>query len=179
MANSLQDQLLKSGLVTDKAVKQVKRAKKKAQRQLPKGQEVENETREAVLRAREEQARRDRERNQALQEAAARKAVAAQIRQLVEAHRIDRGRGDKPYQFPDERKIKKIFVRSEQLEQLARGQIGIARLGADYELIPAAIARKLRERDERAVLVLQEKTALAENEEDPYADYPIPDDLMW
>ena len=179
MSKSLQDQLLNAGLVTEKAVKQHQRSKKKAARQLPKGQTLEDEANRLAREALEERARLDRERNLELQKAAQQKALKAQIRQLLEAHQIDRRGGDQAYQFADERKVKKIYVRAAQHAQLSRGQIGIARLGDDYALIPAAIAAKIRERDARVVLVLNEKTALQVDEDDPYADYPIPDDLMW
>lgn len=179
MSKSLQDQLLKAGLVTEKAVKQHQRSKKKAVRQLPKGQVVEDEAKRLAREALEERARLDRERNLELQKAAQQRALMAQIRQLLETNRIDRRGGDLAYQFVDDRKVKKILVRAAQHEQLCRGQIGIARLDDDYVLIPAAIAAKIRERDEGAVLVLHQKTALPADEEDPYADYPIPDDLMW
>lgn len=181
MSKSLQDQLLKAGLVDEKKLKQAKRAQKKQAKQLPKGQSAVNETREVARQALEERARADRERNLALQADAELRAVAAQIKQMIQAHRIERGRGDVPYQFVDGTKIKKLYASSQQQDQLARGQIAIARLGEGYELIPARIAAKIQERDESAILVLHDKSQQQDQDEedDPYADYPIPDDLMW
>lgn len=179
MSNSLQDQLLKAGLVTEKKVKQHKRSQKKQAKQLPKGQVIVDETAVAAQQSREALATRDRERNRELQEVARVKAIRGQIRQMIEVNRIDRSGGDQSYQFAYEGKIKKIFVRREQHEQLARGQTGIARLDDRFEIIPAPIAQKIRERDEGAVLVLNEKQADKVDGDDPYADYPIPDDLMW
>jgi uncharacterized protein YaiL (DUF2058 family) len=44
--------------------------------------------------------------------------------------------------------------------------------------VPAAIAEKIRERDERAVVKLnQSETPVDEN--DPYKDFVVPDDLKW
>ena len=179
MSNSLQDQLLKAGLVNEKKLKQHKRAKKKQSKLQPKGHEPESEASIIARQTRDERARKDREHNLALRAAAEEKAVASQIRQMIEDHRIDRSRGDIAYQFVDQGKIKKLYVNAEQQGQLSRGQIGIAKLDDAYQLIPANVAAKIQQRDQAAVLFLQEKSDQQTDEDDPYADYPIPDDLMW
>lgn len=177
MALSLQEQLLKQGLVDEKKVKQAKQDKRRKDRQNKQKPPEPNEVAERARAARAEQAERDRQANRERQEEANRKAIAAQIRQLVETHRLTRDRGTVDYQFVDSKKIKKILVSEVQQDQLARGRIAIARFGDSYELVPAAIAEKIRQRDEATVVVLN--VAAVEDEDDPYADYPIPDDLMW
>ncbi len=77
-----------------------------------------------------------------------------------------------------DKKIKKLNVTGKQQDQLARGLIAIVLLGEGYELVPAAIADKIRQRDPEVVLLLNEKGD-GDDGDDPYADYPIPDDLMW
>ncbi|HKK57204.1 DUF2058 family protein, partial [Marinobacter sp.] len=39
--------------------------------------------------------------------------------------------------------------------------------------------RKIMERDETAVIALHERQADDQGDDDPYAGYEIPDDLMW
>lgn len=179
MALSLQEQLLKQGLVDEKKAKQIKQDKRRKNRQEKQKPPAPNETADRARQARAEQAERDRQANRARQAEAERKAIAAQIRQLVESHRLPRasGQDEVDYQFVDGKKIKKILVTAIQQDQLARGRIGIARHGETYELVPAAIAEKIRQRDEGTVVLLND--AKTSDEEDPYADYPIPDDLMW
>ena len=180
MALSLQEQLLKQGLVDDKKAKQVKQEQRKKTKQQKQKPPQPNETAERARAARAEQAERDRQANRERQLEADRKAIAAQIRQLVETHRLGRDSREQPevdYQFVDGKKIKKILVTQVQQDQLARGRIAIARLGERYELVPANIAEKVRQRDEQTIVLLN--TVSAEDEDDPYADYPIPDDLMW
>lgn len=177
MALSLQEQLLKQGLVDDKKAKQVKQEKRRKDRQGKQKPPAPNETAERARAARAEQAEKDRQANRERQLEADRRAVAAQIRQLVESHRLTRNQGEIDYQFVDQKKIKKILVSGVQQDQLARGRIAIARFGESYELVPANIAEKIRQRDEQTIVVLN--TAAVEDEDDPYADYPIPDDLMW
>ena len=41
------------------------------------------------------------------------------------------------------------------------------------------VAEKIRQRDDAPILVLNERGAQDVDEDDPYKDFPIPDDLMW
>ena len=48
--------------------------------------------------------------------------------------------------------------------------------------MPTAVAEKIKQRDESLVVMLTENTGVnadQEDEDDPYADFKIPDDLMW
>src|SRR5690606_6197973 len=82
MSSSLRDQLLKVGLVTEEQVKKAEQAARRPQPRKPKP------TPSAADRARAEKAERDRELNRRKAEKAEAKARAAQIRQIVEQHRI-------------------------------------------------------------------------------------------
>ncbi|MGB5458181.1 MAG: DUF2058 family protein [Gammaproteobacteria bacterium] len=63
-------------------------------------------------------------------------------------------------------------------QQIIAGKLGIARIEGRYELVPLAIAEKiLRRNEKRIVLFSEEDQAVDEN--DPYADYKVPDDLTW
>jgi uncharacterized protein YaiL (DUF2058 family) len=177
---SLQDQLLKAGVVDDKKAKKLAREKRKETRSQPKGHERVDEARELAQRAIAEKAERDRELNRQQQAREELKAIQAQIVQLIMMNRIERQGGDIAYQFTDGRKIKKIRVTPQQQDELARGRVAIARLGEEYVLVPAAAARKIMQRDEsRVVLLNADQPRAGEPEDDPYAAYQIPDDLMW
>ncbi len=175
---SLQEQLLQAGIVDQKKAKQLQKEKRKAAKQ-PKGQVRVDETKEAAARALQEKAERDREINRKRQAEADKKAIQAQIVQLITLNRIDRKRGEVAYQFTDGKKIKKLYVTDTLQAQLSRGQIAIARLGEGYELVPATIAEKIAQRDESYVVLHHQKSDSVIDEDDPYADYQIPDDLMW
>ena len=176
---SLQDQLLKAGIVDKKKAKQVKHDKHKQIKQQPKGRVAEDEAKVLARKALEEKAARDREINRQRQEQAQQKAIAAQIVQLVDLNRIDRRQGDQPYQFTDERRIKKLFVTAGQQQQLVDGLVAIVRHGEGYELVPAGVADKIRQRDEAAVVVHNVRSGAVDSEDDPYAEFQVPDDLMW
>jgi len=176
---SLQDQLLQSGLINDKKAKKLKQEKRKQAKQQPKGSVQVNEAREQAKRQLADKAERARQFNLKAKAVAEEKAIHAQIVQLITVNRIARNSGELPYQFSDGKKIKKIFVTSVLSEQLSKGKIAIAKLGERYELVPVAVADKISQRSEN-IIVLRNDTPSAEiDEDDPYADYQIPDDLMW
>jgi len=179
---SLQDQLLKAGLADEnkaKAVRKEKRDQQKKQKQQPKGTKQVNETQERARQAREEKAARDRKLNEERQQAANRKAIRAQIRQLVNTNKLDRKFGEATYQFTHGSKIKKLYVEEAMVDQLSRGRLAIVCLDDNYEVVPEAVARKIMERDEEAVVVLHERRTDDAADDDPYAGFEIPDDLMW
>lgn len=179
MAVSLKDQLLKAGLADAKRGRQAEHAK----RQQAKGRTDGDSATELARKVRTEQAEKDREANRLLVLQQEQKAVSAQIRQLIEAHRLPRADSELSYQFTDERKVKKLVVTEPQQYQLIHGQIAIARLDERYELVPTVVAEKIRQRDASFIIVLNERAQRAPEDQvvadDPYADYPIPDDLMW
>jgi uncharacterized protein YaiL (DUF2058 family) len=176
---SLQDQLLKAGIVDKKKAKNIKKEQRKQAKQQPKGSVQVDEAKEAAKRTLAEKVERDRQVNKHLQAEAEKKAIHAQIIQLVSLNRIDRQQGDVAYQFTDQKKIKKIYLTAALQEQLIKGKIAIVKLAEQFDLVPAPVAEKIRQRDE-SIVVLQNSNDSAEiDEDDPYADYQIPDDLMW
>ncbi len=176
---SLQDQLLNAGLVDQKKAKQIKQQKRKANKQ-NKGKPQLDEGKIAAQQALAKKAERDRELNRQRNALAEEKALQAQITQLITLNRIDRAQGELAYQFTDGKKIKKLYVNELLQNQLIKGIIAIVKLGESYELVPKAIAEKIAQRDQAAVLVLNEPSQQdTVDEDDPYAAYQIPDDLMW
>lgn len=186
---SLQDQLLKAGMVDEKKAKKIQKQQRKdakAQKQQAKGQQPqESESKQLARKVQAERAAKDKEINRQRELAAEEKAIAAQIKQLINTNKIARPKGnddsDISYQFSHGKKIKKVYVSPALQQQLINGVICIVANGKQYELVPAVIAEKIKQRDEKAVLVhnAANTSGDAPDEEDPYADYQIPDDLMW
>ncbi|WBU39779.1 MULTISPECIES: DUF2058 domain-containing protein [Marinobacter] len=176
---SLQEQLLKAGLADEKKAKSIRNEKRKQRKQQPKGAVQVNEAEERARQARLEKAERDRQLNLERQKEAEKKAIQAQIRQLIETNRLDRSRGETSYQFVDGKKIKKILVDDTMVDQLSRGRLAIVAIGDNYEVVPDKVARKIMERDETAVISMHDRKHDDAGEDDPYAGYEIPDDLMW
>ncbi len=179
MANSFGDQFLKAGLVNKAQLNKAKKSKSRQQKQQNKQKvEVIDEAAVAARQAAAEKAARDRELNRQQKEEAERRAIQAQVRQLVELNRLPRDDGELGYNFQDGTAIKKIFVSQEVHDKLVRGLLAIARLDEHYEVIPSVVAEKIMLRDPSCI-VSNATTQLQEGEGDPYADYKVPDDLMW
>ncbi|CAA0092599.1 Uncharacterised protein [Zhongshania aliphaticivorans] len=178
---SLQEQLLKAGMVDKKKAKKINQEKRKQVKQAKgTGQVIVDESKEAAKRALAEKAERDRDMNRLRQVEADKKAIQAQIIQLITLNKIDRSKGEIAYQFTDGKKIKKLYIDALLQTQLIKGVIALVKLKDGYELVPAAIAEKVKQRDESAILVHNIKVSNDEvDEDDPYAAYQIPDDLMW
>lgn len=180
--SSLLDQLKNAGLVDDKKAKQTQKEKRKQQKQARRTGEVTDDIKQSAEQARLAKAERDRELNREREALARQKAIAAQIRQLVQTHsqpRQLRGEAEVEHNFTDHRKIKKIRLSTSVQQQVIRGQLAIVRQGEDYALVPRVVADKIAERDEQAVVVANTRTEDNLAEDDPYKDYVIPDDLMW
>ncbi len=179
---SLQDQLLKAGLIDAKKAKQANKEKRKETNVARRSsEEVVDEVRQSAEQARLEKIERDRELNRQRDLELQQKAIAAQIKQLIENHRQAKGagNGDVEYNFTDGKLIKKMRVSPLVLEQIARGLLAVVKLGEGYELVPRIVADKIAQRDDKFVVVANTKQDNKVDEDDPYKDYVIPDDLMW
>lgn len=180
MANSLQEQLLKAGLVEKKQVRDFNKDRRKQEQYQRKHRiEVEDENKAQVQRSLEEKAERDRQLNFERDEQIRHKAIIAQIKQLIQTSRVSRDGADLPYNFKDGTTIKKILVTGPMLNQLSNGWLAIVKFDDKYEVVPKAVAEKIRQRDERYVIVSNTAQPTEDDADDPYAAYKVPDDLMW
>lgn len=187
MSKSLQQQLLKKGLIDSKKANAISSEKRKALKQQRKQKTGTVDARQATAQYAREQARlaqqaRDRELNRQRQELADKKAVQAQIIQLVDRYKLDRDSAGLEYNFSDQKVVRKILVTPSMSKELSRGRLCIARIGESCEVIPRPIADKIRERDAAAIVVDYETGQDATDthpDDDYYAQFEIPDDLIW
>ena len=177
--NSLKDQLLKAGL----APKKDKKPQAKKKKAPTKAKKHRNATSESTLRAQRamlDKAKKDKKLNEKRQAEAAKKALAAQIKQLVDGSKLDRADGETAYHFTYKKKVKSIYVTTEQQLQLSRDQIVIIATGVEsFEVVPKLVAEKIAERDASSVIKNDAPVETVAPEDDPYSDYEIPDDLVW
>jgi len=195
MNTSLRDQLLKVGLVTEKQARQA--TQQEQQRQVrersrsrpnpggqasaaPKGGAPVVQPSPAVQQTQAAKLARDKELNRRREDKAQRKARMAEIERIVEQNRLPRLETDDHYSFIDGKKIRRMSVDAQRREQLTRGDLAIVRYKGHYAVVPAAIAERIRERDENMVVRhRQEQAPAAPAADDPYKDFVVPDDLMW
>lgn len=181
-ANPLQEQLLKAGLVKKSRVADVAREQNKARH--AKGPSGPSETQVEAERVRAEKAERDRTL------AAERKArlriteLLAQARQIIEDKKVPRT-GEIEYRFTADGAIRTLLVNDDLRKMLSSGALVIARLGERYELLPRTAGDKVRERD-ASMIVLDhrhatdaEPSTTSSDDDAYYAQFQVPDDLVW
>ncbi|AIW15711.1 DUF2058 domain-containing protein [Vibrio tubiashii] len=169
---TLQEQMLKAGLVNEKKLKKAKKGSKKSRVQA-------REVKAAVEENKRQQQERDKALSEEQKEQRLSKEIKAQIKQLIEMNTIDQKDGEIKYNFTDGTLVKAIYVEQLIRDQLAKGILSIARTDETYVVIPSSVAKKIAMRDESVII---EQNAPAEDipaEDDPYADFVVPDDLMW
>lgn len=185
MGNALRDQLLKAGLVNEKQAKKAAKEKQKETFvQQTQGKSTGADANKLkAQQAQAEKIERDRQLNQQRQVQAEKKAVAAQIRQLVEQHREAKGEAsDTPFNFIDRGKVKRLYVSDQVRQKIALGKLAVVRLEEAYELVPSEAAEKIRQRDAECIVVFnhpQAESSVEAKDDDPYAKFQVPDDLMW
>lgn len=187
--SSLQEQLLKAGLVDENKLKQANREKHKSSNQArrSKGKAARNKPpaeKTDAQKIKEQRIARDRDLNEKRLQALEQKAIAAQVRQLVETGKVDRSKGDIPYSFVYRNKVKKMYIGETEKNGLTAGRLAIVTLvinheGRRFELVPMEVAQKIAERDPEALIELNQQDDTGDGSDDPYADYKIPDDLTW
>jgi Uncharacterized protein conserved in bacteria len=100
-------------------------------------------------------------------------------------NRITISKGNIDFNFTDNNLIKKVVVDKVTQTQLINGRLAIARLlvdangDAQYAIIPASVADKIAQRDAASIVLNSALSQEEQDEDDPYADFKVPDDLMW
>jgi len=178
MSQSLQDQLLKAGLISkDRANK----ANKEKHQNRPKGKKAPqpSESQRLAREAAERDAARARQINLQRAEDGRKKDLSAQVDQLIREHKLDRKGGEIAYKFTRGSAIRQIMVTQALQEKIVAGQLAIVSLDTRFELVPQQVAQRIEERVAGTVILLNPRQQQTVDAEDPYADYKVPDDLMW
>lgn len=180
-ANPLQEQLLKAGLVKKSKVAQVAREQHLAQH--AKAAPTANEIRDAAERARADKAERDRALEAGRKAQAHANELRAQARQIIADKQVAHG-GEIDYRFSADGVIRSLQVSDALRSQLATGVLVIVRAGDGFALLPRAAGAQVRQRAPELVVLDHGQTdpdaVAAESEDDAYyAQFQVPDDLMW
>jgi uncharacterized protein YaiL (DUF2058 family) len=186
MSMSLRDQLLAAGLGTKKQAKQASAPPPKkapSRHQPPPPPSPEKIAANKALAAKNA---RDKELNRREQEKAAAKARRAEVKQLIEQHRLPKVESEEYFNFADGTRLARLAVTQPLREQIIKGAVAIVRYEGHYALIPESIVARIRERDEFAVVTHEAASgtaaaasSAATDADDPYKDFVVPDDLMW
>lgn len=171
----------KAGLVNKTRAHKAKHDQYKNKKQKVKKGSAEplDEAKLLAQKAQAEKVDRDRQINLQKKEEAERKAIAAQIIQLIETNRVDDRDGEIVFNFTDDNVVKRLFVSELIHQHLSSGKLSIVKFGEGYELVPRPVAEKIKLRDAECIINNDDVIESVEDGDDPYADYQIPDDLIW
>ncbi|MFC5435211.1 DUF2058 domain-containing protein [Rhodanobacter umsongensis] len=192
MADSLRDQLLKSGIVKQVQQDRVREPKRpgapksgkpghKAGKphaqppapRLPKGQDDIDLARAYAMRAQTEASERKRIEQEAAEQARLRRERKLKIQQLLDGHALNKADADQPRNFEYGGKIRRVHVDAAQWVALNAGELGVVQQAGRYLLVSREIAEQVRAIDPHPVaLLIEPGTAGAE-------DDGVPGDLMW
>ena len=175
--------MLKAGLVSKGKVKQQKQNSRKKRRRASGDSPADEAAKRATAAQRANQAR-DRKLNLEREQARQRKALRVQMRQLLRSHRVNDKQAEDRYNFTIGDKLKSLYVTPKQRSQLMSAQLAIVLFGDSQYLVPTATVDKARALDPAvrvyiAPAATDTDSAAAQDPDDPYADYQVPDDLMW
>ena len=164
----------------EKSNKKAKKLSKQAVHEQRTGQSEEAELKAKIAQDKQEKLAKDQaldlEKKRLLQG----KELKAAIIQMIHQHKIMQTDGDVSYQFIDESKIKKMYLNQQIYNALVSGSLVIAKDGESYAILPKALAERINDKMTGFIIVNNsEKNEQITDEEDPYAAYVIPDDLMW
>lgn len=180
--NPLQEQLLKAGLVKKSRVAEAAREQHKARH--GKGPAKPSEIALEAERARIAKVERDRALERERKSRARLAELRAQARQIISDKQVP-GVGDSDYRFEADGAIRSLLVNDEQRRQLASGALVIARLDERYALLPRAAGDKVRERDPGMIVLDHvvggdaDQTDATSEDDAYYAQFVVPDDLVW
>ncbi|KLV04025.1 hypothetical protein ABT56_15470 [Photobacterium aquae] len=169
---TLQEQMLKAGLVNEKKLKKAKKGSKKNRVQA-------REVKAAVEENKRLQQERDKALSEQQQEQRLTQEIQHQIKQLIEMNKLNLKDSDIKYNFTDGTIVKSLYVESLVRDQLIKGILAIARYEDSYVVIPSSVANKIAQRDAQVIIEQKEPESDVIAEDDPYADFVVPDDLMW
>ena len=156
MSMSLREQLLQAGLGSKKQARQADQEQRKEQREQQRSRNTatQSEQQKRAAQAQAAKAARDQELNRQRQEQAERKARWAQIKQIIEEHRLPKLETDDYFSFVDRQKVRRLSVDAERREKIIRGELVIVRCEGKYDVVIADVAARIKEREERAVVSL-------------------------
>ncbi len=196
MADSLRDQLLKSGIVkqvqlqrsnepsrsaSSPSGKPARKGGKGGSPHMPsRGSRGSGQSQQDIdlakayaLRAQTEARERKRIEQEAAEQARLRRERKLQIQQLLEGKVLNKTEADQPRNFEYGGKIRRVHVDAAQLVALNAGELGVVQQGGRYLLVSREVAEQVRAIDAGQLALLVDPHA------DGLGDDGVPDDLMW
>ena len=188
MADSLRDQLLKSGLVQKIKSEKIKSEAKperparvqvakdapKPQRPLPAKTPSQSEVdlaRAYALRAQQEKQERERAQREVERLAREKKERKQKLAALLDGKSLNLADADVPRHFPHGNKIRRVYCTTAQLVELNRGELAVVQLAGRYLLVLRDVALQAQAIQPETLVLLCDPDAPPEDD--------VPADLVW
>jgi uncharacterized protein YaiL (DUF2058 family) len=181
---SLQEQLLKAGLTTKQKSRQANADQRKKNKQKRSGVKhdasLQEQVKQDLAKSKAEKAAKDSALNDVKNKEIADKEQSLRIKQILVHHQITGVNGESEYNYTFNNKVKKLSLNTITHKALVNGRLALCGLNDTTYLVTSETAEKIAALDNTIVLVQNDKVEDEEtDQDDPYADYQIPDDLMW
>lgn len=177
MSDSLRDQLIAAGY---KAPKEEKK-KQSQQKQNKKKKTGKKKVRSRTTAVTNPASHAKSSAQPPLSDAAVaeRKKLKAQIKELIEEHKIDEYTGETAYRYTVDSRIRELYVKDDIQARLATRELAITRLNGSTYVVPREIALSIQQINPQwSVFNLDEKSPASDDSEE-YSEYKVPDDLKW
>ncbi len=202
MSDSLQQQLIRAGLVSQERAEELAKPKpKKPPRKRPTtakgGKSGSDKTKPKMGPARRQRppakpsspspaakkAAKAAEIDAAAEaELAQKRELKAKIKKLIDDNSITEFTGELTFNYVVGERVRQVFVSQEYLDKISAGDLAITRLNRQTHLVTPDVAQQLIDLNPQWLVVVndpnQEQPQVS-GEEDPYADYKVPDDMHW
>lgn len=111
-------------------------------------------------------------------------ALNLRIRALLDAHALNDKDAETPFNFTRENVVRRVYATDEQRRGLASGALAIVGFRRRHHIVPAAVADEIHAL--RPIVFIHHTDpesakggGEAAGNDDPYRDFPVPDDLHW
>lgn len=199
---SLQDQLLEAGLATPEQLRKARAEQRRERRREPRGR------RDAQDASRTPPGRRPPGRGRKAPEPSAPpdrgggegkrsggsasgadtsvQALNLRIRELLDRHAVNDRNAEIAFNFTREDMVRRVYVTDEQRRKLAAGELALVGFRRRHHVVPAGVADEIQAL--RPIVFVHRAAGAggdapagdaASAEDDPYRDFPVPDDLRW
>ena len=111
-------------------------------------------------------------------------ALNLRIRELLDRHAQNDRNADIAFNLTRENTVRRVYVTKEQRRKLASGELAVVGFRRRHHIVPARVADEIHALRpivfvHRATLDDDAAATDAAAADDPYRDFPIPDDLHW
>ncbi len=198
---SLQDQLLEAGLATPEQLRKARAEQRRERRREPRGRrDAQDASRTPGRRppgrgrkAPEPSAPPDRGGGEGKRSGGSAsgadtsvQALNLRIRELLDRHAVNDRNAEIAFNFAREDVVRRVYVTDEQRRKLAAGELALVGFRRRHHVVPAGVADEIQAL--RPIVFVHRAAGAgggapagdaASAEDDPYRDFPVPDDLRW